>query len=94
MDQNHTHKQTPYLDHVGLEKKDTNDITVATKKEVSKNINKEINSKFMSYCDNAENLNSVFFLFCWLLKLLLLLLLWRLMIKKLSRLKEVPGHCK
>ena len=21
MDQNHTHKQTPYLDHVGLEKK-------------------------------------------------------------------------
>ena len=61
MDQNHTHKQTPYLDHVGLEKKDTNDITVATKKEVSKNINKEINSKFMSYCDNAENLNSVFF---------------------------------
>ena len=90
MDQNHTHKQTPYLDHVGLEKKDTNDITVATKKEVSKNINKEINSKFMSYCDNAENLNSVFFLFCWLLKLLLLLLLWRLMDKKVVTIKRSP----
>ena len=93
MDQNHTHKQTPYLDHVGLEKKDTNDITVATKKEVSKNINKESNSKFMSYCDNVENLNSVF-LFRLLLKLILLLLWWGLMIIKLSRLKEVPGHCK